>query len=65
MSSSILEVSIILVFILLIFGAVLTSVENSTEKVIKAQEDNNMEKTLKELNDKLINNPSVPKNSEE
>ena len=62
MSSSILEVSIILVFILLIFGAVLTSVENSTEKVIKAQEVNNMEKTLSEFTDNLINNPGVPEN---
>lgn len=62
MSSSLLEVSIILIFILLIFGAILTSVENSTEKVIKAQEVNNMEKMLSEFVDNLINNPGVPEN---
>lgn len=62
MSSSILEVSIILIFILLIFGVILTSVENSAEKVIKAEEVNNMEKTLSEFVDNLINNPGTPEN---
>ena len=62
MSSSILEVSVILVVIVLIFGVILTSVENSTEKVIKAEEVNNMEKLISEVVDNLINNPGEPEN---
>jgi hypothetical protein len=62
MSSSIIEVSILLVFILLIFGVILTSVENSTEKVIEAQEASSMEKTISEIVDNLINNPGEPEN---
>ena len=37
MSSSILEVSVVLIMIVMIFGTILTSVENSTEKVIAAE----------------------------
>jgi hypothetical protein len=62
MSSSIIEVSIILVVILVIFGAILTSVENTSQKAIEATETNNMEKMLSEVVDNLINNPGVPEN---
>ena len=65
MSSSVLEVSIILIIILVIFGVILTSVENSTEKVIKAAETNNMEKLACEVIDNLINNPGNPDNWDE
>lgn len=57
-----IEISIILIIILLIFGAILQSVENSTEKVIKATETNNMEKLTSEIIDNLINNPGTPDN---
>lgn len=48
--------------ILLIFGVVLTSMENSTDKVVKATETNNMEKMVCEVVDNLINNPGTPDN---
>ena len=57
-----IEISIILIIILLIFGAILQSVENSTEKVIKATETNNMEKLTSEIIDNLISNPGTPDN---
>ena len=50
-----MEVSIILVMILLIFGAILTHVENSTEKAIREVETNNMEKLVSEVCNNLIN----------
>ena len=62
MSSSILEVSIILVMILVIFAAILAHIENSTENVIGQVEANNMEKLVSETVDNLINNPGVPEN---
>ena len=57
-----IEISIILIIILLIFGVIHESVENSTEKVIKATQTNNMEKLTSEIIDNLINNPGVPDN---
>lgn len=57
-----IEIGIVLIIILMIFGVVLTSIQNSTEKVIKAQEIDNMEKTVSETLDNLINNPGVPDN---
>lgn len=57
-----IEISVILIILLIIFGVILTSVENSTEKIIKAQETNNMEKLVSEVVDNLINNPGVPDN---
>lgn len=56
----VIEVSIILIIILLIFGVILTATENSVNKVITAQETNNMEKLTSEVIDNLINNPGVP-----
>lgn len=58
----VIEISLILIVILLIFGVILTSLENSTEKVIKASEINNIEKLTSEVLDNLINNPGVPEN---
>ena len=58
----VIEISIILIMVLLIFGVILTSAENSLDKVIKAQEINNMEKLTSEVIDSLINNPGVPDN---
>ena len=65
MSSSGFEVLIILIMVLLIFGVVIASSENSTEKVIKAAETNNMEKLVSEVIDNLINNPGRPDNWDE
>ena len=57
-----IEIGIILIILLVIFGVILNSVENSTEKVISAQEINNMEKLVTETVDNLINNPGNPDN---
>ena len=57
-----MEMSIILVVIIVIFGAVMTSVENSAEKAIREVETNNMEKLVSETVDNLINNPGAPEN---
>ncbi|MBE6499306.1 MAG: hypothetical protein E7Z80_01985 [Methanobrevibacter thaueri] len=62
MNNSILEISIILIIILMISGIILTNIENSTEKIIKSQENNNMEKLIAEVIDNLINNPGTPEN---
>ena len=62
MAMKLIEIGIILIVIVMIFGVILTSVENSTEKVIKTQETNNMEKLTSETLDYLINNPGVPDN---
>ena len=51
-----------MIVIVMIFGVVLTSMENATEKVITSQEINNMEKMASEVIDNLINNPGVPDN---
>lgn len=58
----VIEVGVVLIIILMIFGVILTSVENTTEKVIRTQEVNNMEKLASEVVDNLINNPGVPDN---
>ncbi len=57
-----IEIGISLIIILVIFGVILTSVENSSEKVMKDVETNNMEKLISEMADNLINNPGVPDN---
>ena len=57
-----IEIAIVLIVILMIFGVVLTSFQHTTEKVIKAHETNNMEKMVSEVIDNLINNPGVPDN---
>lgn len=57
-----IEISLILIVIMVIFGAILNSVENQTEKVLSQVESNNMEKMISEVGDNLINNPGVPDN---
>lgn len=60
-----IEIGIILIMILVIFGVILTSIENSAEKVMNEVEANNMEKLVSEVADNLINNPGVPENWQE
>lgn len=60
-----IEIGIILIIILVIFGVILSSIENSTQKAIKEVEGNNMEKLISEVVDNLINNPGVPDNWQE
>ena len=60
-----IEFGIILIIILVIFGVILSSIENSTQKAIKEVEANNMEKLISEVVDNLINNPGVPDNWQE
>ena len=62
MAMKLIEIGIVLIVIVMIFGVVLTSMENATEKVITSQEINNMEKMASEVIDNLINNPGVPDN---
>lgn len=57
-----IEIGIILIVILMIFGVVLSSVEDTSQKIIRTQEINNMEKLTTEILDNLINNPGVPEN---
>ena len=58
----VIEIGIILIIIVIISGVILSSMENTTEKIVKTQEINNMEKKLTEIVDNLINNPGVPEN---
>ncbi len=62
MAMKLIEIGIILIVLVMIFGVILTSFENTAEKVITAQEANNMEKLITEVADNLINNPGVPDN---
>lgn len=62
MAMKLIEITIVLVIILMIFGVILTSLENTTEKIVKVQETNNMEKLISEIVDNLINNPGNPDN---
>lgn len=57
-----IELGIVLVLILLISGAILISVENTTDKILNAEEKENMESLVSEAVDNLINNPGVPDN---
>ena len=56
------EIAIVLVIILMIFGIVLQANENLSDKIIKTQEINNIEKMLNEIADNLVNNPGNPDN---
>ena len=58
----IIEVGIILILVLLISGIVLTSFENTTEKIVKVEENENIETLVCEVVDNLINNPGIPDN---
>ena len=57
-----IEVGIILILVLLISGIVLTSFENTTEKIVKVEEKENIETLVCEVVDNLINNPGIPDN---
>lgn len=57
-----LEVGIVLIMLVLISGIVLNSFENTTDKIVKTQEKENMEMLLTETVDNIINNPGVPEN---
>lgn len=59
-ASATIEITIALTIILLIIGVVLTSVENTTDKIIKSQESENIEGMVNEAVDNLINNPGNP-----
>ena len=63
--SATIETAIILIVILLILGVILTSSENSTDKIIKAQEMENIEGLINEVADNLINNPGNPEKWDE
>ncbi len=55
-----IEITVILLIILLILGAVLTSFENLNDKLIKIQEKEHVELLVSEIADNLINNPGTP-----
>ncbi|WP_405267308.1 hypothetical protein [Methanobrevibacter sp.] len=61
-ASSTIEIAIILIVVLLISGTVLSSFENVTNKIVNAQERENMEILTSQVVDNLINNPGVPDN---
>lgn len=58
--SSTLEISLVLIFILIVAGAILSFEETATHKIIKVQENDNVESLLSEIVDNLINNPGNP-----
>ena len=57
-----IELCVVLVVILLILGVVLSSFENTNDKIIKLQEKENIEILTSEFVDNLINSPGVPEN---
>lgn len=57
-----LEILVVAIIILLILGVLAITIELSTEKISKSVESNNIEKTITETCDYLINNPGIPKN---
>lgn len=63
--SSTIEIAVILIIILMIFGVIMSSIEKTENKITKTQETNNMEKLISEVVDNLINNPGSPNNWEE
>ena len=60
-----LEIIVVAMIILLILGVVTLATELSEEKISKSTESNNIEKTLSEVCDSLINNPGIPINWED
>ncbi len=57
-----IELAIVLILIILIVGVALSAFENSSEKIITAQERENMEILVSEAVDNLVNNPGSPDN---
>lgn len=62
MAMRLIEIGVMLMVVLMIFGVVLSHVEDATEKVVNAEKTNNMEKLTSEVMDNLINNPGEPEN---
>ena len=60
--SGTLEVTVVLIIVLLISGIFLMSAENITDKIVAAQEKENLETITSEAVDNLINNPGSPQN---
>jgi len=60
--SATIEIAIVLIIILIILGVILTSFENSTDKVINLQEKEYLKDTTTEIADNLINNAGIPDN---
>lgn len=60
-----LEIMVVLIIIILILGIIAFATEGSLEKISNNVENNNIEKTINEITDNLINNPGVPNNWEE
>ena len=57
-----LEILVAAIVILLVLGIISIATEVSSEKLSKSVENNNIEKTISETCDYLINNPGVPIN---
>ena len=57
-----LEIVVVAIIILLILGVIAITAELTNEKISKSVESNNIEKTITETCDYLINNPGIPKN---
>ena len=57
-----LEIVVVAIIILLILGVIAITTELSTEKISKSVKSNNIENTITETCDYLINNPGVPFN---
>ena len=60
--SATLEIMVVLVIAILVLGMLLASSENANEKIIKTQENENIEVLISEVIDNLINNPGNPDN---
>lgn len=57
-----IELAVVLVIIILIIGVTLASYQNSSDKIVQMQKEENMEVMLTEVVDNLINNPGTPEN---
>lgn len=57
-----IELAIVLVVVILIVGMMLNAFENASEKIITAEERENMEVLATETVDNLVNNPGNPDN---
>lgn len=57
-----IELGIVLVILILIIGVMLAAFENTNEKIMNAQNRENIETLITEVVDNLINNPGSPDN---
>ena len=62
MMNTAFEIAVIMIILVLISAIAIQAGENMTDRTMKAQEINNIEKLLYEVADNLINNPGVPEN---